>query len=75
MDLQKIALILSVGAPKNTKELVSFDLGLGNSYRCYIKGFTTKIKPLRHLLTKTCLNYEWTKECEKAFYTFQTTFT
>jgi hypothetical protein len=26
-------------------------------------------------LTKPCLNYEWTKECEKAFYTFQTTFT
>ena len=63
--------ISKIKAPKNTNEVCAF-LGLLNYYCQFIPAFTDFMQPIQKLLKKN-VKFEWSGECDKAFWTTKET--
>ncbi len=69
-DPGKIRSIQTWPQPTTVTEVRSF-LGLCSYYRRFIQSFSAIAKPL-HQLTEKNRKFEWTEECEEAFYLLKT---
>ena len=67
VDPDKVAAILGIPAPRNSKEVRRF-VGMASWYRRFIPDFATILAPLHHL-TKKGLPFQWTEACGHAFET------
>ncbi|CAA7040068.1 unnamed protein product [Microthlaspi erraticum] len=65
VDKAKIEVMTNLQPPKTVKDIRSF-LGHAGFYRRFIKYFSHIARPLTRLLCKD-INFEFTKECHKAF--------
>lgn len=61
----KVRAMYEAPRPENTKQLISF-LGLINFYARFLKNRADKLRPLFDCANKD--EFEWTKECEEAFW-------
>jgi predicted aspartyl protease len=73
MDPTKIKGISEWPTPTSVKQVRSF-LGFGNFYRKFIKGYSELTKPLNDILKKN-QKFEWTNECDTAFWILKKKFT
>lgn len=65
VDPEKVAAIQDWATPHNVREVRAF-IGFANFYRIFIPEFSDLIAPLTEL-TKKVVEWNWTKECNKAF--------
>ncbi len=65
MDPVKVQGVTDWPAPTKVKEVQSF-LGFINFYRCFIRDFSEKARPL-HALTRRSKQWTWGKEEQEAF--------
>jgi len=70
VDPQKIEAVINWFRPKNPTEVRSF-LGLTGYCRRFVQNFSKIATPLTNL-TKKVTKYEWTEECEEAFWELKT---
>jgi hypothetical protein len=73
VDPTKVQEVLDWKAPTTVHEVRSF-LGLAGYYRHFILDFSKIAKPMTRLLEKD-KKFDWTLECEQAFYTLRTLLT
>ena len=73
MDPEKIKAVQEWPTPTKVKEDQAF-LGLAGFYQKMIKNYSKIILPLFELLKKK-VNWNWTKECERAFENYKKAFT
>ena len=66
---KKVEAVQAYPAPTNLKNLRSF-LGLASYYRRFIPNFSSVARPL-HILTRKNVQFDWTRECQKAFDTLK----
>ena len=62
---EKINAVKRAPAPRNVSELRSF-LGMVQYYHSFLPGLATTLAPLHRLLQKN-VQWEWTRDCQKAF--------
>ena len=67
----KIEAIKQIPVPTTVKEVRSF-LGLSGNYRRFIKSYATISAPLTKLTSINANRFNWTSECQHAFYSLQT---
>jgi hypothetical protein len=65
VDPSKVKDVLSWNTPQNVSDIRSF-LGLAESYRIFIEGFSKISKPMTELLEKG-KTFEWTPKREASF--------
>ncbi|KAF8697673.1 hypothetical protein RHS03_07742, partial [Rhizoctonia solani] len=65
MEKEKIKAVQEWKEPKTVKQLQSF-IGFANFYRCFIKDFSTIVKPLT-LLTRQEVKWKWGEAEQQAF--------
>jgi hypothetical protein len=70
MDDHKVKAILDWELPKLVPALKSF-LILASYYHKFIENFTKIATPLRNLLKKSAMTYEWEGACDEAFETLK----
>jgi hypothetical protein len=70
MDDHKVKAILDWDPPKSILALRSF-LGLASYYRKFIKNFAKITTPLKNLLKKSAVTYDWDEACDEAFGTLK----
>ena len=68
-DTKKVEAVEVYPVPTNLKSLRSF-LGLASYYRRFIPNFSSVARPL-HILTRKNVQFDWTRECQKAFDTLK----
>jgi hypothetical protein len=66
VDPAKIETVMKWNTPRDVGQLCSF-LGLYNYFRRFIQGYSTLVAPLTNL-TRHDSKYNWTVECQEAFY-------
>ena len=64
-DPSKIESVANWPVPRNVHDICVF-VGFCSYYRCFVRGFSTIVSPLTHLL-KADVVFEWTDECMGAF--------
>ena len=65
-DPEKTEKVAQWPQPSSKREVQQI-LGLANYYRRFVKDFASISKPLHHLTEKTS-RFEWTSDCQRAFF-------
>ena len=73
MSTAKVESVRNWPVPRNVKDMQAF-LGFANFYRRFIEGFSKICKPLTDHTQKDKM-FEWTSQCEDAFWRLKSMFT